>query len=87
MVYEFSNFCFNFCISNRTQWYNVQLPGSRLKTSLNARDLEIELELLQRQQMIDNLSTNLYNNRFGEMKPTNLDDVYGSLSATNSAEL
>ncbi|KAJ0855856.1 putative transcription factor C3H family [Helianthus annuus] len=58
----------------------LQLPGSRLKTSLNARDLEMELELLQRQQMIDNLSTNLYNNRFGEMKPTNLDDVYGSPS-------
>ncbi|KAJ0925185.1 hypothetical protein HanRHA438_Chr04g0156731 [Helianthus annuus] len=27
--------------------------------------------------MIDNLSTNLYN-RFGEIKPTKLDDVYGS---------
>ncbi|KAF5808535.1 hypothetical protein HanXRQr2_Chr04g0146601 [Helianthus annuus] len=55
----------------------LQLPGSRLKTSLRSRDLEMELELLQRQQMIDNLSTNLYN-RFGEIKPTKLDDVYGS---------
>ncbi|KAJ0806544.1 hypothetical protein HanPI659440_Chr02g0090601 [Helianthus annuus] len=29
----------------------LQLSGSRLKTSLNSRDLEMELELLQRQQM------------------------------------
>ncbi|KVI07012.1 hypothetical protein Ccrd_014639 [Cynara cardunculus var. scolymus] len=68
----------------------LQLPGSRLKTALNARDLEIDMELLgsesiraqqqQRRQMIDDLSTNLYNNnnRFGELKPTNLDDVFGS---------
>ncbi|KAF5790361.1 putative transcription factor C3H family [Helianthus annuus] len=72
----------------------LQLPGSRLKTALNARDLEIDMELLglesirtqqqhqQRQQMIDDLSNNLYNNnnnRFGELKPRNLDDVFGSL--------
>ncbi|KVI09953.1 hypothetical protein Ccrd_011656 [Cynara cardunculus var. scolymus] len=71
----------------------LQLSGSRLKTSLNARDLEMEMEMemlglenirtqqQQRQQLIDDLSNNLYNNsnRFGEMKPTNLDDVYGSL--------
>ncbi|CAH1445380.1 unnamed protein product [Lactuca virosa] len=71
----------------------LQLPGSRLKTALNARDLEIDMELLgsenirtqqqQRRQMIDDLATNLYNhnNRFGELnlKPTNLDDVFGSL--------
>ncbi|XP_071738502.1 zinc finger CCCH domain-containing protein 29-like [Rutidosis leptorrhynchoides] len=60
----------------------LQLPGSRLKTSLNARDLDIEMEMIQRQQMIDDLQSNLYNNnnRFGEMKPTNLDDVFGSPS-------
>ncbi|KAL7584771.1 hypothetical protein Lser_V15G44113 [Lactuca serriola] len=71
----------------------LQLPGSRLKTALNARDLEIDMELLgsesirtqqqQRRQMIDDLATNLYNhnNRFGELnlKPTNLDDVFGSI--------
>ncbi|KAI3757848.1 hypothetical protein L6452_05391 [Arctium lappa] len=67
----------------------LQLPGSRLKTALNARDLEMDMELIgsesiraqqqQRRQMIDDLSTNLYNNnRFGEMKATNLDDVFGS---------
>ncbi|KAK1421340.1 hypothetical protein QVD17_23592 [Tagetes erecta] len=57
----------------------LQLPGSRLKTSLNARDLNMEIELLQRQQMIDDLAANVYNsNRFGDIKPTNLDDVFGS---------
>ncbi|KAI3519767.1 hypothetical protein L1887_08983 [Cichorium endivia] len=75
--------------ANGNMWQNkfvhltppaLQLPGSRLKTSLTARDmeLEMEMEMLQRQQLIDDLSTNLYNNRFGEMKQTNLDDVFGS---------
>ncbi|KAI3823593.1 hypothetical protein L1987_05032 [Smallanthus sonchifolius] len=40
----------------------LQLPGSRLKAALNARDLKMEIEFLQRQQMVDDLSTNLYNN-------------------------
>ncbi|KAL9995654.1 hypothetical protein Hdeb2414_s0015g00450521 [Helianthus debilis subsp. tardiflorus] len=71
---------------NKNMWQNkfvnvtppaLLIPGSRFKTSLRSIDLEMELELLQRQQMNDNLSTNLYN-RFGEMKPTKLDDVYGS---------
>nr|GFB31154.1 zinc finger CCCH domain-containing protein 29-like [Tanacetum cinerariifolium] len=77
--------------NNNNMWQNkfvhvtppaLQLPGSRLKTSLNARDLDLELEMLQRQQMIDDLSSNLYNNspRFGDMNPTNLEDVYGSPS-------
>ncbi|KAI3783458.1 hypothetical protein L1987_42541 [Smallanthus sonchifolius] len=61
----------------------LQLPGSRLKTALNARDLEMDIELLgsERRQLIDDLSNNLYNNsnRFGEIKPRNLDDVFGSL--------
>ncbi|KAI3705639.1 hypothetical protein L1987_75878 [Smallanthus sonchifolius] len=61
----------------------LQLPGSRLKTALNARDLEMDIELLgsERRQLIDDLSNNLYNksNRFGEVKPRNLDDVFGSL--------
>ncbi|KAJ9539833.1 hypothetical protein OSB04_026339 [Centaurea solstitialis] len=57
----------------------LQLSGSRLKTSLNARDLEMELQILgleQRQQLIDDYANT---NRFGEMKPTNLDDIYGSI--------
>nr|XP_043632757.1 zinc finger CCCH domain-containing protein 29-like [Erigeron canadensis] len=81
-------------VNNNNMWQNkfvhitppaLQLPGSRLKTSLHARDLEVELEMLQRQQMIDDLSSNLYNNnnstnRFGDMKPNNTEDVYGSPS-------
>ncbi|KAJ0564479.1 putative transcription factor C3H family [Helianthus annuus] len=51
----------------------LQLPGSRLKTSLNARDLNMELELLQRQQIIDDLSTNRYN-------PNVFDETFGSPS-------
>ncbi|CAI9091726.1 OLC1v1026826C1 [Oldenlandia corymbosa var. corymbosa] len=74
----------------------LQLPGSRLKTALNARDLELELELLkmqnirtqqqQRQQLIDEMaglaspsSWNKDYNRIGDLKPTNLDDVFGSI--------
>nr|XP_043615099.1 zinc finger CCCH domain-containing protein 29-like [Erigeron canadensis] len=69
----------------------LQLPGSRLKTSLNARDFEMEAEFFgseslrnqqqQRRQIMEDLSNNLYNinNRFVDLKPTNLDDVYGSL--------
>ncbi|KAK3042869.1 hypothetical protein RJ639_001142 [Escallonia herrerae] len=74
----------------------LQLPGSRLKTATSARDMELEMELIelenirthqqQRQQLIDDLSSlsspSLWNkdyNRFGELKPTNLDNVYGSL--------
>ncbi|CAI9273761.1 unnamed protein product [Lactuca saligna] len=77
--------------ANGNMWQNkfvhltppaLQLPGSRLKTSVTARDLkmemEMEMEMLQRQQMIDDLSSNLYNNRFGDMKQTNFDDVFGS---------
>lgn len=59
----------------------LQLSGSRLRAALNARDMELESLLTQqkhRQQMIDDLSANLYNNRFGELKGTNLDDVFGS---------
>ncbi|XP_071709625.1 zinc finger CCCH domain-containing protein 29-like [Rutidosis leptorrhynchoides] len=65
---------------NSNMWQNkfvhvtppaLQLPGSRLKTSLNARDLDIEMEMLQRQQMMDDLQSNLYNNN---------NDVFGSPS-------
>ncbi|MFS7949847.1 putative transcription factor C3H family [Helianthus anomalus] len=65
----------------------LQLLGSRLKTALNARDLDIDMPLLgsesvrtqhQQRQMIDDLSNNLYNNRFKDLKPTNLEDVFGS---------
>lgn len=69
---------------------SLQLPGSRLKASLNARDVELDMELLglekirtqqqHRQQFVEEMAglSSPYN-RIGDMKPTNLDDVFGSL--------
>jgi len=75
----------------------LQLSGSRLKTALNARDMELELglELLnlenirsqqQRQQLIEEMaglaspsSWMQDYSRMGDMKPTNLDDVFNSM--------
>ncbi|CAN1748666.1 Zinc finger CCCH domain-containing protein 29 [Linum perenne] len=73
----------------------LQLPGSRLKTAMSARDFDLELELLrfenhnnqmQQQQLIDELSGlssptrwSQDYNRMGDMKPTNLDDAFRSL--------
>ncbi|KAL3521218.1 hypothetical protein ACH5RR_019367 [Cinchona calisaya] len=75
----------------------LQLPGSRLKTALSARDLELEVELellglegiraqqqQKRLQLIDEMAglaspSHWNNNRIGDLKPTNLDDVFGSL--------
>ncbi|KAI3419479.1 uncharacterized protein J3R85_013167 [Psidium guajava] len=75
---------------------SLQLPGSRLKTALSARDFDLELELLglekqasqqqQQQQRIEEISRlsspSMWNKEFcrsAELKPTNLDDVFGSL--------
>lgn len=74
----------------------MQLQGSRLKAGLNAREMELERELLgvesvriqqHRQQMIDNFSSlsakPMWNNaRAGEIKGTNLDEVFGSLDSS-----
>ncbi|OAY38402.1 zinc finger CCCH domain-containing protein 29 isoform X2 [Manihot esculenta] len=73
----------------------LQLPGSRLKTALCARDLDLEMKLLglenhinqlQQQQLMDDLSglssPSCWSKDFngiGDLKPTNLDDVFGSL--------
>ena len=101
-----------------TMWQNqsslvpptLQLPGSRLKTALCARDMELDLELLglenqrrRQQQLMDEISglsspsgwkspmsnTSAFAaslgdrtgelNRLGGVKPTNLDDFFGSL--------
>jgi hypothetical protein len=66
----------------------LQLPGSRLKTTLSARDVDLDMELLglekirtqQRQQQLEEMAslTSPYG-RIGDLKPTNLDDVFGSL--------
>ncbi|KAH7537567.1 hypothetical protein FEM48_Zijuj03G0106700 [Ziziphus jujuba var. spinosa] len=74
----------------------LQLPGSRLKSALSARDFDLGMELLgldnqqkqqqQQQQLLDEISRlsspscwNKDVSRIGELKPTNLDDVFGSL--------
>lgn len=80
----------------------LQLPGSRLKTALNARDMDLEMELLglgsirtqQQRQLIDDLSNlsspsmwNNNSNRFGEMNPTNLEDIFGSPDSSYLSQL
>ncbi|KAF5752578.1 zinc finger CCCH domain-containing protein 29 [Tripterygium wilfordii] len=72
----------------------LQLPGSRLKSALSARDFQLEMELLalenhnsllQQQHMIDEISAlsspswSKDFNRMGDLKATNLEDVFGSL--------
>ncbi|XP_076929895.1 zinc finger CCCH domain-containing protein 29-like [Bidens hawaiensis] len=56
----------------------LQLSGSRLRTSFNARDMEMRSLQQHKQHMIDDFGSNVYSNRFGELTPTNLDDVFGS---------
>ncbi|KAG2723911.1 hypothetical protein I3843_02G169500 [Carya illinoinensis] len=83
----------------------LQLPGSRLKSALSARDLDLEMELLgleshasQQQQLIDeitrlsspSLSPSYWNkefNRIGDSKPSNLDDIFGSLDSSMLSQL
>ncbi|KAJ6726908.1 ZINC FINGER CCCH DOMAIN-CONTAINING PROTEIN 29 [Salix purpurea] len=75
----------------------LQLPGSRLKTAFSARDFNVEMELLglesysnqlqqQQQQLRDEMSClsspSHWSNRIADLKPTNLDDVFGSLDSS-----
>ncbi|KAE8729427.1 Zinc finger CCCH domain-containing protein 66 [Hibiscus syriacus] len=87
----------------------LQLPGSRLKTAISARDMDLDMELLgleshrrrHQRQLIDEMSglsspTSWNNstafsasgdrngelNRFGGVKPTNLEDIFGYLDPT-----
>ncbi|KAJ9146807.1 hypothetical protein P3X46_029032 [Hevea brasiliensis] len=87
----------------------LQLPGSRLKSALSARDLDLDMELLGldshhrwQQQLMDEISglsspsswnnglstgsafavsgdRTIELNRLGRVKPTNLEDIFGSL--------
>ncbi|XP_010253756.1 PREDICTED: zinc finger CCCH domain-containing protein 66-like [Nelumbo nucifera] len=93
----------------------LQLPGSRLKAALSARDMDLDMELLaldrhnQRQQLIDEMSSLSTQSgwslataaalaassggrageysRLGGVKPTNLDDVFGSLDTSVLSQL
>ncbi|KAK4433267.1 Zinc finger CCCH domain-containing protein 29 [Sesamum alatum] len=79
----------------------LQLPGSRLKTSLNARDVELDMELLglekirtqqqqqQRQQLVEEMAnlSGSPSSRITDLKPTNLDDVFGSLDPSLLSQL
>ncbi|XP_012475739.1 zinc finger CCCH domain-containing protein 66 [Gossypium raimondii] len=96
----------------------LQLPGSRLKAALSARDMDLDMELFgleshhlhQHKQLIDEISgisspTSWNNplstasafsasgdrngelNRFGGVKPTSLEDIFGSLDPINLPQL
>ncbi|XP_073315580.1 zinc finger CCCH domain-containing protein 29-like [Primulina huaijiensis] len=67
----------------------LQLPGSRLKTTFSARDVDLEMEFLgleqirtqkqQRQQYVEEMaSLSSPYPRIGHLKASNLDDVFGS---------
>lgn len=80
---------------------SLQLTGSRLKSALSARDLELELELLElenqlitQKQLLDEMSSLASPScwskdfgRIGELKPTNLDDMFGSLDPSMLSQL
>ncbi|KAL3518055.1 hypothetical protein ACH5RR_020644 [Cinchona calisaya] len=96
----------------------LQLPGSRLKTAVNARYMDLDAELLGldsnrqwSQQLLDDLSSlsspsswnpglgtpgafaasyvdrNGEGIRHGGFKPTNLDDIFGTLDSTILSQL
>ncbi|XP_050368212.1 zinc finger CCCH domain-containing protein 66-like [Argentina anserina] len=113
------------CVSspmNGNMWQNqpnlapptLQLPGSRLKSTLSARDMELDMEFLslennrRRQRLIEELSSPSSNwnnglsspsafsasgnrigelNRVGGLRPTNLEDAYGSMDPTMLPQL
>ncbi|XP_039038819.1 zinc finger CCCH domain-containing protein 29-like [Hibiscus syriacus] len=74
-------------------WQNKMslTPCSRLKTAFSARDFDLEMEILglknqlQQQQLMDEISLSSPScwskeyNRHGDLKPTNLDDGFGSI--------
>ncbi|OWM69948.1 zinc finger CCCH domain-containing protein 29 [Punica granatum] len=62
----------------------LQLPGSRLKTALSARDLGLEMELMEE---IPRLSSPSHFALSGDLKPTNLDDIFGSIDSPMLSQL
>ncbi|KAL1559257.1 zinc finger CCCH domain-containing protein 47-like [Salvia divinorum] len=74
----------------------LQLPGSRLKTALNAREVDLDLEMLgldrirtqQRQQLAEEMaSLSSPYTRMADLTPTNLDDIFGSLDPSMLSQL
>ncbi|CAL0315768.1 unnamed protein product [Lupinus luteus] len=80
---------------------SLQLPGSRLKAALSARDLNLEMELLglespshtrqqQQQQLIEEIariSSPSFRSRMGDLNPTNLDELLASADASILSQL
>ncbi|OIW04107.1 hypothetical protein TanjilG_00667 [Lupinus angustifolius] len=81
---------------------SLQLPGSRLKAALSARDLNLEMELLglespsharqqqQQQQLkeeIARISSPSFRSRMGDLNPTNLDELLASADASVLSQL
>ncbi|XP_019101233.1 PREDICTED: zinc finger CCCH domain-containing protein 29 isoform X1 [Camelina sativa] len=56
----------------------LQLNGSRLKSTLSARDMDIEMELRFR---------GLDNRRLGDLKPSNLEETFGSYDSSAVMQL
>ncbi|KAK8671933.1 hypothetical protein V6N13_038514 [Hibiscus sabdariffa] len=78
----------------------LQLPGSRLKTAYSSRDLDFGMEILglenqlQQQKLMDEISSlsspscwSKEYSRLGDLKPTNLDDAFGSLDPSLLSQL
>ncbi|OWM87416.1 zinc finger CCCH domain-containing protein 47 [Punica granatum] len=74
----------------------LQLSGSRLKTGLSSRDLDLEMDLLSLEnnqflEEISRLSSPSYSNkdfsRIGDLKPTNFEDSLRSLDPTVLSQL
>ncbi|KAE9596201.1 hypothetical protein Lal_00048754 [Lupinus albus] len=80
---------------------SLQLPSSRLKAALSARDLNLEMELLglespsharqqQQQQLIEDIariSSPSFRSRVGDLNPTNLDELLASADASVLSQL
>lgn len=80
---------------------SLQLPGSRLKTALSARDFDMEMELLgldsparqqqqQQQQLIEEIariSSPSFRSRIGDLNPTNLDDLLAAADPSLLSQL
>jgi hypothetical protein len=56
----------------------LQLNGSRLKSTLSARDMDMEMELRFR---------GLDNRRLGDLKPSNLEETFGSYDSASVMQL